>query len=127
MTGYITVTLCAFEIQGGSATTGACADEDDWDGRESLLDAPADETDPVTAPDDTSTNGGGNGGENGGGNGGARAAATTSGGGNGGGNGPANYVQLRYTGFVPIGEIDFTCGFNDSSCGSGARIVELAD
>ncbi len=40
---------------------------------------------------------------------------------------PSDYIQLRYSAFIPVGSLNLKCKLADSSCDHGPRSVTLAD
>jgi hypothetical protein len=40
---------------------------------------------------------------------------------------PGSYIQLRYSGWVPVGSISATCQLGNTTCDTGPRTTVLAD
>jgi hypothetical protein len=40
---------------------------------------------------------------------------------------PSDYLQLKYSSYVPIGDVSLTCAFGNNVCDNGPRGVTLAD
>jgi hypothetical protein len=40
---------------------------------------------------------------------------------------PTNYLQVKFSGFIPVGSLNLTCGWNHPACDTGPRGYTLAD
>lgn len=115
--GYVNVTICAYDLGGGTEATDPCHQPTLWAQRTDLVvssEEPSDSAATESTSPAPSPSGPGNSGDNG--QGGDNSEDP---------NGNTSYIQVTYGEYVEIGDPNEDCAFGDTSCDFGSRVVLL--